>query len=468
MVRLLDRQVPVMIVLPSLPSLPRFLRSRIRARFLSLLTIAALAGCASGEPPPFRTVSGPESWPILTGLHGRFTLADATLPCYPVRTLDPVPRPHCVSRPLTGMAFDGGLSPEREDTVLRLRVTPHGTTAADAALPWLVALQRLTECGSSGARCRDNVETIATWPRAPGGDPYHLPLALSPDGGTVAVVPASHLLKGRDYSGRLPSDARFHGLRHVGELMLVDLRTHAVRDAGIEVVGDQPITWSADGKRLLIVRAEAEEALPQRLASGIDGPVGHPGQGVPIVETWDVDSGAITMLAIGLQPLWSPDNRTLLFQPAHDRVATLDLDDHVARDVALPGMSTRYEAVAIAFVAPRKVLYWALPTWGADPGFTQRNSPLVGPKQLLSLKVADLDTGAFATVYPALDPRARVGYRAASDSRADGQAAARGAAVAASHAANGGHRPAQGTARTAAVPRATTKADYLNSYPTRA
>ena len=73
-------------------------------------------------------------------------------------------------------------------------------------------------------------------------------------------------------------------------------------------------------------------------------------------------------------------------------------------------MNTRYEAITIGFVAPRKVLYWALPTDGATAAFTGRNSPMVGPKQLLSLKVADLDSGAFATVYADLDPRARVGY----------------------------------------------------------
>lgn len=377
-----------------------------------------LSACASAGPPPFLTVAGPESGNILLGPNGRFTATDATRPCYPLRTVDPMQRPHCVSRPLVAPGFDSAVLPERADTVLRMRTVVAGPTAADATLPATIELERLVECPGGQKRCEDNVETIATWSRPFGGDPYHMPLAISPDGARVATVPVSRLMKGPGYSGRIPSDARFRGLRYVGELMLVDLRTHAVHDAGIEVVADQPISWSADGKRLLIVRAEAIETLPAAFADGVVGAIGHPGQGVPVVEELIVDGavvdrGAITMLAVGLQPLRSPDDRTLLYQPAHDRLATLDLATRVQRDVVLPGMSTRYQAIAIGFVAPRKVLYWALPTDGFEPDFSTRNSPLVGSKQLLSLKVADLDSGAFATVFPSLDPRARVGYRPA-------------------------------------------------------
>jgi hypothetical protein len=75
-------------------------------------------------------------------------------------------------------------------------------------------------------------------------------------------------------------------------------------------------------------------------------------------------------------------------------------------------MSKRHEAIAIAFVAPREVLYRALPTAAVDAGFTTRNSPLAGPKQMLSLEAADRDAGAFATVWPSIDPRTRVAHRA--------------------------------------------------------
>jgi len=349
------------------------------------------------------------------GLPGRFAVGEGASSCYPLRAIDPSLPRRCVPRPADTVGWDSAIAPGPDDSVLRMHMspTPSRTTAASARAPLTIELQRVVYCHGAEPRCTVPVETIATWAEpADGGDLYHQPLALSPDGRRVAVVPSSHLLKGPGYSPRLPSDARFKGLRYVGELTLVDLQTKAVRDAGIEVVGDQPISWSADGKRLLIVRSEPVEALPPWLAMDVVGDVGHAGQGVPVIETFDVDSGAITMLAIGLQPLWSPDDRTLLYQPSHDRVATLDLVDHASRAAVLPGMSTRYEAIAVAFVAPRKVLYWALPTTGTEPEFTPGNSPLVGRKQFVSLKVADLDSGAFATVYPAIDPRARVGYAA--------------------------------------------------------
>ena len=178
-----------------------------------VITSAVLSACASSEPPPFRTVPGPETWQILTGLRGRFTLGDSSLPCYPVRTLDPVPAPHCAARPLVASGWDSALSPEGADTVLRMRMVPGRTTVADATLPLTVTLERLTDCDRGVGRCTGNVETIATWTRSPGGDVYHQPLALSPDGRWAAVVPASHLLKGPGYSGRIASDARFHGIR---------------------------------------------------------------------------------------------------------------------------------------------------------------------------------------------------------------------------------------------------------------
>lgn len=381
------------------------------ARALSACAVMSLAACASGEPPPFRKVAGPESPELLVGIPGRVAIGEGQSHCYPLRTVDLASPPVCIPRP-DDIGWDSAIAPSRDRAVLRMFTTPTTGSRSETRLPLTIALQSVADCPGGELHCAVHAETIASWSGAPGGDVYHQPLALSPDGRRVAVVPSSRLLKGPGYSPRLPSDARFHGLRYVGELMLVDLATHAVRHSGIDVVGNQPVSWSADGKRLRFVRAEPIEALSPTLAAGIVGPVGHAGQGVPVIEMWDADSGAITMLAIGLQPLWSPDDRTLLFQPAHDRLATLDLVDHVGREVVLPGMSTRYEAIAIAFVAPVKILYWALPTAGDDPDYTIRNSPLVGPKQLLSLKVADLDDGAFATVQRSVDPRARVGYRA--------------------------------------------------------
>lgn len=155
-------------------------------------------------------------------------------------------------------------------------------------------------------------------------------------------------------------------------------------------------------------RAEASDQLTPRLAADVQGNEGDSEQGIPVVEMPSVETGAREMLAIGLDPLWSADQATLLFKVADDKRELRDLKTGVSRAIELPGTTGRFGA--IDFVGPRQVLYWGLPTEGTEPESTVNNSPLIGPKQMVSLKVVDLDSLAFATVVPSIDPRANVGY----------------------------------------------------------
>ena len=386
----------------------------IGARHASILVVVGLvAGCALLERPvPFRTVTGPESPLTVAGLSGRFAIDEGVASfCYPVRPIDPSGRARCITHFDDAAGWLAAIVPDEDRFVLRMRMTHASGPSADAVRqPDDVALETATYCRAGTDGCTTHGRTIATWTRQPGINRYHQTLAVSPDGRRAAIVPEAETVRGPGFTGRSRSGVRFRATRKAGPLKIVDLRSGAIHDVGIDVVDEEPVSWSHDGRTLLVVRMEPVERLPARLAaSGVDD-VGQAGQGVPAIESVDLETRETTMLAIGQQPLWSPDERTLLFQPADERVATMDLVDLVVRPAELPGMSTRYEPIAIAFVAPRRVLYWALPTAGVDPAFTVNNSPLVGPKQMLSLKVADLDTGAFATVYPRLDPRARVGF----------------------------------------------------------
>lgn len=57
-----------------------------------------------------------------------------------------------------------------------------------------------------------------------------------------------------------------------------------------------------------------------------------------------------------------------------------------------------------------EIVSLCLPTKGAKVRFTQRNSALAGPKEMLSLKLARLNANEFQTVVPHIDPRTRMSF----------------------------------------------------------
>jgi hypothetical protein len=64
----------------------------------------------------------------------------------------------------------------------------------------------------------------------------------------------------------------------------------------------------------------------------------------------------------------------------------------------------------IALPANDLVLSLCLPTEGMKVRFTEHNSPLRGPKEMLSLKLARLNSNEFQTVVPHIDPRTTISF----------------------------------------------------------
>jgi hypothetical protein len=64
----------------------------------------------------------------------------------------------------------------------------------------------------------------------------------------------------------------------------------------------------------------------------------------------------------------------------------------------------------IALPAKDVVLSLCVPTKGAKVRFTEHNSALVGPKEMLSLKLARMNGNEFQTVVQHIDPRTRVSF----------------------------------------------------------
>jgi hypothetical protein len=84
--------------------------------------------------------------------------------------------------------------------------------------------------------------------------------------------------------------------------------------------------------------------------------------------------------------------------------------------VRLPG---RYGEV-VAFLDGRYAIYQALPTQGSPVVRSPYGSFRAG-LQMITLKLADVDTGDFQTVVPVIDPRWRVSMGAAARPGAAGR-----------------------------------------------
>ena len=65
------------------------------------------------------------------------------------------------------------------------------------------------------------------------------------------------------------------------------------------------------------------------------------------------------------------------------------------------------------------LLYVGKPPPAAPVKMTENNSPLVGPKPLMSLKLAELSTGRFQTIIPDFDTRTPVSFGATEACRHD-------------------------------------------------
>lgn len=73
---------------------------------------------------------------------------------------------------------------------------------------------------------------------------------------------------------------------------------------------------------------------------------------------------------------------------------------------SLPGIA----GDIIAAPAAELIVYWGLPTTGTPIKYTTGNSPLRGPKLMLSIKVADRKAATFQTIIPYIDPRSCISY----------------------------------------------------------
>jgi hypothetical protein len=226
-------------------------------------------------------------------------------------------------------------------------------------------------------------------------------LALDSKGRRIALVARSEGVQARSPDAHLME----------GELEIWDVEKHERLAPSVRAV-DDALAWLPDGKRVvytaLIARDEAVKCLRRHVKDS--EPFGRgtlAWQRIAVVHVLDVETGETRALHAGERPVLSPDGKRLLVRDFELHWRLLDMESNVSKAVTAPGAI--YPG-AIAFVDPSTVLYWAWPTEGIEPEYTENNSPLVGKKQMRTLKLVDLRDGRFQTVLPSIDPRRSVSF----------------------------------------------------------
>lgn len=348
-----------------------------RREFLVSLAALGLAGCATAGPKPAiapltvppRLYEGETQ--VAVGLEGAIH----------------------VDRPVGGIArldlarAASGLVPIRPPG--RRAIHGLGTPGHDGATAFLTAADdggrryavRLLVRGEERILFEGEGEPL--WDRPVAG------LALSPDASAIAYV--QQLQPGTKYTPL-----------HVGRLVVRNL-VSAADGLGDELAANEWVRhalgqrpgWLPDGERLLFASAGPEGRALKPAVS----PAAQPD---PMICLLDRKSRSVSTVTRGHSPVLSRDGKSALV--ARGKGLSWGLVD-------LPsGTARRIDPIAglvrpVGFLASRYVIYVGASSAGAPEGYTTNNSPLVGPKRMLSLKVADLRTGAFQTLLDGVDPR---------------------------------------------------------------
>lgn len=224
-------------------------------------------------------------------------------------------------------------------------------------------------------------------------------LALAPTGGKIAFL-----------SGFVNKQMPL-ALLHEGRIEIWDIEKRLRCPASVKAI-DQLMCWFPDGKRLAYVALTRRDALPHP-AFGLEEFGTYGGRSwdeVPAVYVLDIESGNSSFLHVGWTPIVAAEGNTLLIGGWNKRSEysfnQLVLESRETKPVKWPGNA----GLAVAIPAENIVLYWGLPTAGTKINYTTNNSSLVGPKLVLTLKIAILDSNQFQTVVPEIDPRSAVSF----------------------------------------------------------
>jgi len=225
-------------------------------------------------------------------------------------------------------------------------------------------------------------------------------LALAPSGGKVALLSA---VKGK----QMP-----RAFLHVGKIEIWDVARKTPLAVDPKAL-NEPMSWFPDGKRLAYVKLVPRNQLPDP-PLGLDEFGKYGGElwdEVPAVYVLDIQTGTSTFLHFGWKPIVSWDGKVVLVGGWNNQMEFTWRRVTVSNRQSVPIRCPGDAGGAIAVPAEDVVLYWGLPTKGAQIKYTRNNSLFHGgPRPMLTLKVAVIGSDKFQTVVPEIDPRSLVTF----------------------------------------------------------
>lgn len=128
---------------------------------------------------------------------------------------------------------------------------------------------------------------------------------------------------------------------------------------------------------------------------------------VPAVFVLDLQTGSETLLALGWQPVIANGGETVVVADSEGHYRAVAVASGKAAAVPVSGTACpRLTASPSADV----FLAWCQPTSDDPVAFTERNSPLIGARRMMTLKLVRLNHAEGQTVVSAIDPRAAVSF----------------------------------------------------------
>jgi hypothetical protein len=223
-------------------------------------------------------------------------------------------------------------------------------------------------------------------------------LAMAPKGGRVAFLTN----KGIQDGVQLKNPSAY---LTIGFLEVWDTRKReALKIPSIRAVSTWStpfLAWFPDGERLAYVDLVSKDQVELPGAELAEFTTAYPGwERVPVVTVLDTRTGTKSAIHSGFAPVVSSDGKQVLVQFSNDWMMMVDAVTRRPRAVRLPG------AYSFAFAVPAQnlFLYWGLPTQGTPPAYSPYGSFRAG-LQMVSIKLADSDTGKFQSIVYPVDPR---------------------------------------------------------------